>query len=113
MRTGTKVSIAIAIFTCAMVFFLIVFVIFVGIWVRELRGFWQYIPETVTALLGMNGLAFVAVETRKAVECRANRMVLPKLAESGAEASSPGSVNLGNEEVAGLDSNQPSQTGCH
>lgn len=68
MRTGTKVSIAIAIFTCSMVFFLVVVVVILGIWIKEIRGFWQHIPATITALLGVNGLSFGIVEIRKAIE---------------------------------------------
>lgn len=71
MRTGTRVSIWIAVFTCSMVLFLVVGVVLLGIWIPAARGFWQYVPQTITALLGVNGLSFGIVEIRKAIEFRA------------------------------------------
>ncbi len=73
MRTGTRVSIWIAVFTCSMVLFLIVGVVLLGIWIPAARGFWQYVPQSITALLGVNGLSFGIVEIRKAIEFQAEK----------------------------------------
>lgn len=54
-----------------MVLFLVVGVILLGIWIPAARGFWQYVPQTITALLGVNGLSFGIVEIRKAIEYKA------------------------------------------
>lgn len=64
MRTGTKIALGVAVWTCCMATFLIVVLPLVS------PRLFQYVPATLGALLGANGLNFGVNEIRKAIENR-------------------------------------------
>jgi len=68
MRTGTKVSILIVVWTMLLVSFLIVGLVVLSIAHPDLREMWPQVAPIITALLGTGGLGFGIVEIRKAVE---------------------------------------------
>jgi len=70
MRTGTKVSIAIVVWTMSLVSFLVVVPIL--LWAQnpelDIRELWGQVAPIITALLGAGGLGFGVVEIRKVFE---------------------------------------------
>jgi len=73
LRTGTKITLAVVVWTMVMATFLIVGIAFLCLRDPDKKFLWDQVPAILTALLGGGGLSFGVNEIRKAIEWTATQ----------------------------------------